>query len=103
MSLDVSTADDHAVIAVEGELDAYTSHQLRACLAELDGEGVTHIAVDLSGLTFVDSSGLGVLMSAGRRARDQGGELVLREVSPQIRRVLDVTGLSDLLPGNGSH
>ena len=103
MSLDVSTADGHAVIAVEGELDAYTSHQRRACLAELDGEGVTHIAVDLSGLTFVDSSGLGVLMGAGRRARDQGGELVLREVSPQIRRVLDVTGLSDLLPGDGGH
>ncbi|TML63725.1 MAG: STAS domain-containing protein, partial [Actinobacteria bacterium] len=50
-----------------------------------------------------DSSGLGVLMGAGRRARDQGGELVLREVSPQIRRVLDVTGLSDLLPGDGGY
>jgi len=103
MSLDVNTADGHAVVAVDGELDAYTSHHLRSWLAELDEEGVTHIAVDLRRLTFVDSSGLGVLMGAGRRARDRGGRVVLREVSPQIRRVLDVTGLSDLLPGDALH
>ena len=103
MSFDVSTADGRAVVAVDGELDAYTSHELRTCLAELDEEGVTRIAVDLRRLTFVDSSGLGVLMGAARRARDRGGQVVLREVSPQIRRVLDVTGLSDLLPLEAPH
>ena len=78
-----------------GELDIGTADRLRSALAEVTGRGST-IVLDLSGLDFIDSSGLHELVVALKRERAAGGDIVLREPSPQTRRVLEIVGLTQL-------
>jgi anti-sigma B factor antagonist len=95
-----SEHDDWRVLAVTGEIDAYTSPRLREELRhDIDG-GARRIVVDLRGVEFMDSTGLGVLVSALKRVKEGGGgevnddgRLSLVCTSPQILRVLSVTGL----------
>lgn len=78
-----------------GELDIGTADRLRGALAEVTGRGST-IVLDLSGLDFIDSSGLHELVVALKRERAAGGDIVLRKPSPQTRRVLEIVGLTQL-------
>jgi anti-anti-sigma factor len=56
-----------------------------------------NVVVDLSGVTFIDSTGLGVLVAALNRAREAGGQMTLRGPTRSTRKVLDITGLSQLV------
>jgi anti-sigma B factor antagonist len=93
-------AEDVVVVVVEGEHDIYTAPTLRDRLDEAIGRG-GGIVVDLTGATFVDSSVLGALLDARRRALDaqQGFVVCLGEaVEPGVQRILDITGLVPVLP-----
>jgi anti-sigma B factor antagonist len=85
------------VVEVGGELDLYTAPRLSSQLGELIAGGVTHLVVDLTETTFIDSTALHVLLDARKRVRAEGGELVLVCPSPQVRRVFEVTGVDGLL------
>jgi anti-sigma B factor antagonist len=83
------------VVAVAGELDLSTSSDLRELLAgQLDAGAA--LAVDLSAVTFMDSSTLGVLVGALKRARERGKELALVGVGGAPRKVLELTGLDSV-------
>src|SRR3954469_1801813 len=89
------TAGDVIVVVVEGEHDIYTAPTLRERLDEALGRG-GGIVVDLTGATFVDSSVLGALLDARRRAleSDQGFVVCVGDaVEPGVQRILDITGL----------
>jgi anti-sigma B factor antagonist len=93
-------ADDVVVVIVEGEHDIYTAPTLRERLDEAIGRG-NGVVVDLTGATFVDSSVLGALLDARRRALDAGQGFVVcvgDEVEPGVQRILDITGLVPVLP-----
>src|SRR5918996_2955397 len=94
------TAGDVVVVVIEGEHDIYTGPTLRERLDEaLDRGG--GVVVDLTGATFVDSSVLGALLDARRRAHDatQGFVVCIGEtVEPGAQRILDITGLVPVLP-----
>src|SRR6478735_1727714 len=95
------TAGDVVVVLVEGEHDIYTAPTLRERLDEALGRG-GGIVVDLTGATFVDSSVLGALLDARRRALDseQGFVVCVGEtVEPGVQRILDITGLLPVLRG----
>jgi anti-sigma B factor antagonist len=86
------------VVAVRGEIDVATSAALRDELyAVIDG-GSTALVVDLSGLGFIDSSGLGVLVGSLKHMRERDGELILSGLTQPARRVFEITGLTDLFP-----
>ena len=94
------TADDVIVVVVEGEHDIYTAPTLRDRLDEALGRG-GGVVVDLTAATFVDSSVLGALLDARRRALDAGQGYVVcvgAQVEPGVQRILDVTGLVPVLP-----
>jgi anti-sigma B factor antagonist len=80
------------VLEVHGEVDAYSAPQLREALREMDGQGA-RILVDLNGVDFMDSSGLGVLIGALKRARERDGELALVCTGQTLLRLLAITGL----------
>jgi len=82
------------IVRVAGEIDLETSSSLRECLELFDGI----VIVDLAEVTFIDSSGLGVFISARKRLRTGSGDLRLRTPQDHVRRVFEVTGLRDLLP-----
>ena len=92
-----------AVLAVAGELDLATAPRLREQLTRLVGDSPGRVVVvDLSGVTFCDSIGLGVLVGAQRRARAHGG--VIRLVVPDGRLADGLTqaGLDAVLPRHGA-
>src|SRR3954453_7371863 len=85
---------------VEGEHDIYTAPTLRERLEEALNRG-GGIVVDLTGATFVDSSGLGALLDSRRRALEaaQGFVVCIGDtVEPGVQRILDITGLVPVLP-----
>src|SRR5688500_8240430 len=83
--------------SVRGEVDVYTSPELKQAFDQVLGEAFTGtVEVDLSGLDFIDSTGLGVLVGALKRARAGGGEIVLCSPQPSIVKVFEITGLTGL-------
>jgi anti-sigma B factor antagonist len=100
LSIDVSSAKDGAIVlfALGGSLDIATSPSLRAALLDA-AEGKNHeIIVDLSQLEFLDSTGLGALIGAHRRATENDGSVRLVAHEGQILRLLRITGLLDVFP-----
>lgn len=80
---------------LSGDLDVYSVDAVRQALApELHGM----LVLDISALEFMDDSGLGLVVGMVKRLGQQGGSLVLRNPTDQIRRVFEVTGL-DQVPG----
>ena len=94
----VRTADGITIAELAGELDLAGASALREQLLGLLRPGSGRLVLDLSRVTFCDASGLAVLIGTGRRARRLGGFLRLAAVSPQVNRVLDLTGLGRHLP-----
>jgi anti-sigma B factor antagonist len=84
------------VVRVAGELDVYTSPRLRATLEERVGDGPDGVVVDLTGLRFMDSSGLGVLIGAKKRVREPARFAVVANEGP-VMRLLSITGLIEVL------
>ncbi|HET9094310.1 MAG TPA: STAS domain-containing protein [Solirubrobacteraceae bacterium] len=90
---------DHAEtsrLRVWGELDMASVPPLQDRLLALVGAGRT-VELDLSGLTFMDSSGLNLLIAVARAAAENGGALAVAAVSPEVRRVLDLSGVAERL------
>jgi anti-sigma B factor antagonist len=83
-----------AVLAVAGEVDVATAPGLRTQLLDLIGQGQRNLVVDLEGVEFLDSTGLGVLVSTVKRVRSEGGDLALVCTRHQILRVFEITGLT---------
>jgi len=83
------------VVTVRGEVDVYTVEDLRTCLDAAVATGSGEIVIDLAGLEYIDSAGLGVLVSTLRRLRHAGGDLVLRAPTAGTFRLLEIAGLAD--------
>jgi anti-sigma B factor antagonist len=84
-------------LVVRGDLDLATVDDLRHQLDAVIAESHSPAYVDLSGVTFFDSSSIAVLVEAHRLAPSRGGELVIVSPSPACRRVFDILGLGDVL------
>jgi len=88
-----------AMAEAGGDLDIYTSDQLAAALTDIQGRAARPVLVlVLTDLAFCDSSGLGVMVGAVKRAKVRGGAVALVETPDYLRRTLRVTGLDVLLP-----
>jgi anti-sigma B factor antagonist len=83
-----------AIVSVSGELDISTAQALEAALVPITAEHPRRLVFDLSGLRFMDSAGIAVLIGAAAKV----AAVQLRNPSPIVRRVVEVTGLSDVLP-----
>jgi anti-sigma B factor antagonist len=85
---------------VAGEIDASTAPAFDEAMSDLPtGDGP--IVLDLSGVSFIDSSGLRVLISLAGRASDEGRSVALRDPSPTVARLLEITGLAEMF-GSGT-
>lgn len=93
LSVAVEERDGYTVLVVSGEVDAATSPTLRAAIHDQLSHGRLRIMVDMAGVTFLDSMGLGTLVGALKRVRERSGELVVTGQARSVRRVFDITGL----------
>ena len=97
LRIGTSSAGGITEVVLVGELDAHTvtsfMNDLRAAVSTSD-----QVEIDAAKLTFVDSSGLRALIAVTQEAEKSGRSVRLRTVSPQLLRLLELTGLQDLLP-----
>lgn len=89
-------AQGRDVVAVRGEIDVATSPALRDELYSTIDQGSRALVVDLSRLSFIDSSGLGVLVASLKHMREVDGELILSGLDHPALRVFEITGLTQL-------
>jgi anti-sigma B factor antagonist len=89
------------VVTVRGEVDLANAADLEACLRRALAGSPSAVVLDLEALTFIDSSGLRVLVALSKEAESRSAEFGLRNVPHHAQRVLDITGLSDLFDGRG--
>ena len=96
---------DRVSIRVKGELDMAATPGLTEAI--VGSKGNERITLDLSGVTFLDSSAIGALVASGREVSEAGGRLEIGPRSDIVTRVLEITGLADtseafdVLPGDG--
>ena len=97
----VSTQDGYTVVALHGELDMFTAAEVRPLLIHDPSLTSGSLLVDLSEVTFLDSSGLGLLVATYKRVAARGERLAL--VCPEnLRRIFQITGLDSLFIMHGS-
>lgn len=90
-----TTAPTHEVrvVNVEGEVDIYTSTQLKQEITDILASGTKFVLLDLSKVEYLDSTGLGLLIGALKRLREIDGNLIIVNPSQRIVRVFEITGL----------
>jgi anti-sigma B factor antagonist len=89
---DVERRDGWVIVAISGEIDVHSSAQLRDEIAAAHEDDDTRLLLDLSGVTFIDSTALSVMVAAHKRLRRHGH--ALRVVAGHsVQRVLGITGL----------
>ncbi|MFI2781288.1 STAS domain-containing protein [Streptomyces sp. ALB3] len=91
-------ADAIAVLTVTGEIDVDSAPVLRTRALELIRQGRPHLVLDMAPVGFCDSSGLNTMISILRYAKDRHGSLTLAAPPPHLTRLLDVTGVAELIP-----
>ena len=82
---------------LRGEVDVDDASRVRADLQAAIARGRAHLLIDCSGLTFIDSSGIAVLLETNRDLEDDGRHMLIVNVSHVARRVFETLGLGDLL------
>jgi anti-sigma B factor antagonist len=93
LSVEVTPQPDHVVVEVFGEVDVHTAPELRGALGQVIEAGNERIVLDLGGVEFLDSTGLGVLVAVWTDARDRGGWLRIVSTEERILKMFRITGL----------
>lgn len=101
MALEVQTrqADNGVtIVAPTGRLDVAGAPTLKDAISDVAKDGSPHVVIDLEGVSFVDSTGLGSVISALKQIRSKAGELRLAAPNQQVRVVLELTTLDRVFP-----
>lgn len=98
LSVRISDLQGWALARVEGDIDIATAPRLREELIGVIIGGQTRIVLDLDGVDFLDSTGLGVIVGVLKRARTLGGDVRLVCTQPGVRKVFEITALDRTMP-----
>ncbi len=98
LQISVANPDDgsHVQLCPDGELDAYSVAQFREAFEKVSGE--SRLVVNLSGVQFMDSAGLGALIGGIRKVRDNDGRISVFSDRDAITRLLHTTGFDRIVP-----
>jgi anti-sigma B factor antagonist len=98
VELNIGSYGGHAVVALCGDLDLADAPAVASHLIAAAAQFGPSIIVDLAGLEFIDACGLGMLVRVLKRTRESGGDMCLAAPRRGVRRLLEITGLIDVLP-----
>jgi anti-sigma B factor antagonist len=90
--------DDVVAVAVTGEFDLADEARMDLAIDFVVGLQIPHVVIDLSRCEFVDATGLRMLLRAKQRIENAGSQLAVVTPVPRVRRVMDITGISERLP-----
>ena len=95
LRVEVTCADRITIVSVTGEIDADSMLALQAPLSDLSLQ--SHILLDMSGVPFMDCSGLRVILGQRIKMTEAGGSIHIHHASPAVQRIMQISGLTDLL------
>lgn len=98
LSVNLEVRNNVLCIRLEGELDHHSSEILRTQVDEsIQKNAIHHIILNLEKLSFMDSSGLGVILGRYKLVKNIGGEMVVCAISPPVKRLFDMSGLFKII------
>ena len=86
----------HFVIAARGEIDLFTAPELKQVVTDAIESGERRVVIDLTDVSFLDSTALGVLIGAVKRLRSRGGALAIVNTEASITKTFEITGLDQI-------
>ncbi|MCM3742270.1 STAS domain-containing protein [Oceanobacillus luteolus] len=92
--------NEQTIISLSGEIDAYTVTKLKETFSTTMNSEGKDVIVDLEEVTYMDSTGLGVFVSALKTAKENDGELKLVNVQDRVYRLFQITGLNEIMDVN---
>ena len=97
LTLNTKKVDGHIIVEASGTIEFGTSClQLRELTRRLTTDGARYFVLDMSGISYMDSAGLGLLLSIYATIRNQGGDLKLLNVGPRVQELLKITHLNQV-------
>lgn len=98
LQIDLTTKDQVLIIRLVGELDHHTAEKVRQQVEQkIEVNSVRHILLNLEELTFMDSSGLGVILGRYKQITQLGGKMIICAISPSIYRLFELSGMFKIL------
>lgn len=98
MSFVLTKDEDRLVVEVEGQLVVSNRQDFKQLVLDEVEDGVRLVVIDFTKSAYIDSSGLGALVSLGKRIREAGGELRLAALNEDLRTLFELTRLDSLFP-----
>jgi anti-sigma B factor antagonist len=102
MQIATTPGSDRYLITVSGEVDLATSPELDTAIIAAIDSGATSVVIDLTDVSFMDSSGLGVIVRALKRCREAENDLDLVITNERVLKVFGITGLDQVIPIHAS-
>jgi anti-anti-sigma factor len=103
LEIEVQQTESRTLVIIAGELDASTASYLYDALSDLELVDTRHVVLDLAKVTFMDSTGLSVIVTEHKRLSHVNGSLTIHSPPSSIRRLFEITGLTttlDIVPAN---
>ncbi|WP_102345700.1 anti-sigma F factor antagonist [Bacillus sp. Marseille-P3661] len=98
LNIHLETKNNVLLIRLTGELDHHTAEELRTKVTNaIEKNKIVHIVLNLEELTFMDSSGLGVILGRYKQIQSQGGEMLVCSISPAVKRLFEMSGLFKII------
>jgi anti-sigma B factor antagonist len=93
LGIDVRDAGDVTILDLKGELDTYSCPAVRDTIVRLVDEGKKQVLLNMAGVEYIDSAGLGTLVGGLKRATEHDGILKIEHANEQLQKVFNITGL----------
>ncbi|NAP01127.1 anti-sigma factor antagonist [Halomonas sp. MG34] len=100
--MDVVDENNKSVVNLSGEIDAYTAPNLKESLLPLTQKEGNTVEVDLGNVNYMDSTGLGVFISALKSTKENGSEMKLVNIQDRVLRLFKITGLDEIMDLNST-
>ena len=98
LSIQLTTKENVLLVRLSGELDHHEAENLkREWQIAMNENNVQHVILNMEQLSFMDSSGLGVILGRYKEVKQIGGEMVVCSISPAVKRLFDMSGLFKII------
>ncbi|MBW8349141.1 anti-sigma F factor antagonist [Bacillus sp. IITD106] len=98
LSINLEVKQDVLCIRLSGELDHHTAEELKSRVTDaIEKYQILHIVMNLEKLTFMDSSGLGVVLGRYKQIKSKNGEMVVCAITPPVKRLFEMSGLFKII------
>jgi anti-sigma B factor antagonist len=102
MDIDVKDSGKVTVVTPHGDVDMAVSDEVRQRLVALVDQGRARLVLDLGGVMYIDSSGLGALVAAMKHARAAGGDIKVCTLESDVRSLFEMTRLNKVISVHGT-